>query len=269
MPLTRGVEILRRLIGIGLPDVRPVFLHIPKIAGSSIHRVLAERYQRCWRVSVSVEGDMPRVWAMPEWKFRRCAYYAGHFGMETVNRVRTRKFAFTFLREPLDRVLSHYYYFKGLPTDAPIKAVRLAHELSLLDYVKCDDPDVRHTLEDVQARQFIEPEQALDKGLITADPDIQKRAATAIGALSQFDFIGLTERFDDGLELLSDGIGFSFQAYHENATDDRRPVDDLSVRERDAVEELIRADRIVYRWAVNNWQAAKGEIVSNGPLRSR
>jgi hypothetical protein len=254
MLLQRQTNRIRRLFGIDLPAIRPVFLHIPKTAGASIRRVLTERHARCWSVSVSVTGDMAKVRAMPDWKFRRCAFYAGHFGLETVDRVRSEKFVFTFLREPLDRVLSHYYYFRRLPSDVSIEAAQLAKKLSLVDYMKCDHPGVRHTVEDVQARQLIEPEWALEGGLITAEPDAGKRAARAIEVLARFDFVGLTECFDQCLDRVSRGVGFSLKVYRENKTEDRPAISELSAIERDAVEEAIQADRIVYRWALDNWQ---------------
>jgi Sulfotransferase family len=242
---------LPRVFGVGLPRIRPVFLHIPKTAGLSIRHALAERYNPCWSVSVTVDGDMPRVWTMPEWKFHRCAYYAGHFGMETVRRVTAEKFVFTFLREPFDRVLSHYYYFKR--EDIPIQGAKLAKKLPLLDYLKCDDPAVRDSMEDRQARQLIESEDALERRVLTMAADPKTRAAAAIMMLGEFDIVGLTERFNESLDIISHAIGVKLTAHRDNQTADRPSANDLSLAERDAVEQLIQADRIVYRWAVEIW----------------
>lgn len=243
-----------RLLGLGLHNQRPVFLHIPKTAGSSIKRALREQFPWQWAVSVTGDGDMPDVWAMPAWRFDRCAYYAGHFGMETVDRVRGEKYVFTFVRDPAERTLSLYHYLRRLPEDTPLQAARAAQHLSLLDFLRCDEMPVRHAIEDRQTRQLTETERALEARTLTAVASPKDRAALAIQRLESFAFVGLADRYDEGLCRLSHGLGLRLPSYTENVSEGRRTISELSAAERDAIERVVPADRIVYDWAMKRWE---------------
>jgi hypothetical protein len=246
----------RRVFGIGLPSVRPVFLHIPKTAGMSIRHALKERYSGQWSVSVNIR-ELPQLREMPEWRFSRCAFYAGHFGMETVKRVKSKKFVFTFLRDPLDRVVSNYYYFKSLEDERPSTAVVLAKRLPFLDWLSCDDPSVRYVTEDLQARHLTESECLLSSLSLDTSADPQDRAEAAIGVLKGFNYIGLVERSAESMAEISKQLGVSINRW-ENSTARRPSINDLSKAERDAIEERVQGDRIIYEWAFEKWLTHRG-----------
>ena len=245
--LRKVTRLTRRMLGADLPAVRPVFFHIPKTAGSSVRRALAEQFCGLPHVAVNTAADFRAVLAMPDWRFNKAAYYAGHFGMETVRRVANRKFVFTFVRDPAERVVSTYWYCRWVVADDP--EVHLAKKLSLLEFLTCGDPAVLSAIEDKQARHIIEPGSSRGIGYVTAPPGAETRASDAIAVLETFDFVGLTERYLEGLRHISKGVGFDMPARHENVTAARPSVQNLTIAERDAIEAVIQADRIVYDWA--------------------
>ena len=63
-------------------------------------------------------------------EFQDVSFVSGHFGYEFAHQLMEGRFMFTFLRDPIKRVLSLYFYCKKLNPDE-LEIYKLAQELSL------------------------------------------------------------------------------------------------------------------------------------------
>lgn len=216
----RIVRSVRMITRIGLLKVQPVFLHIPKTAGTSLRRMMDRAFWGQPIMNVPSGGPRrERIDRMSQSDFDRYSVYRGHFPPEFADRVRN-PFVFTFLREPQDRLISHYYHYR------PMGLVPASLEAFLDD----DSSD------NIMTRALA--------GRPSAD--------AAIEALAAMDFIGLTEDFEADTKRLFNLLGReSTPQSRWKVTDDRPALDDLSTSVRCALERRTAEDRKVYEWG---WQ---------------
>ncbi len=156
---------------------------------------------------------------LPQSEFERYAAYRGHVPPSFAERV-PNPFVFTFLREPRERLVSHYYYHRSLGLE----------KLSLTKFLESDAAD------NIMTRA------------IAGEPS----AEAAIEVLSTMDFIGLTERFDDDTERLFALLGRrSVPPLRWKPTHIRLELEDLAPSVLTALEERTAEDRAVYAWALS------------------
>jgi hypothetical protein len=144
-----------------------VFMHIPKTAGSSVNRVFRDHF--------GPERVLEQCHLRPDLNFRSFEFVSGHsdwFSLSTA--VKTRAYSFTFIREPVEHLLSHLAWVKALNRsdrqtdfdahDVSIQAI--ARELSDVDLTDADAIDYYLThaegyaatlFKNAQARYFLRP----------------------------------------------------------------------------------------------------------------
>lgn len=83
-----------------------VFLHIPKTGGQTIHAALAQAVGAAAVSPVRVHGQADAAGQMPP-GYR---LYSGHIDWGGLTRLPPGRFAFTVLRDPLERIASFYFY---------------------------------------------------------------------------------------------------------------------------------------------------------------
>ena len=214
----RIVRSFRKVTRIGLPEVRPVFLHIRKTAGTSLRRMIDRAYWGQPVLNVAGGGARrERVEQMSQSYLDRYAVYVGHFPPEFAERVRN-PFLFTFLREPQDRLVSDYFYHRPggwLPDTFE----------AFLD----DDSSDNH---------------------ITRALAGEASAERAIEALAAMDFVGFTETIEEDANELFRRLGKGdVTMVKTKITRDRPVLEDLPETVRQAVEHRTCEDRKVYDWA--------------------
>ena len=90
-----------------------IYLHIPKCGGSSLHHTLAHRFGNNYtRLKATERGRGGwNVNAFNEYVKRyKKDKFGGHIRYEII-KDRTDYNLFTFIRHPVERMISHYYYF--------------------------------------------------------------------------------------------------------------------------------------------------------------
>lgn len=93
----------------GNPNRRLVFLHIPKSAGLTFDAML--------RAHFSPDEACPERTAnlafWPQEQLARYRYFSGHETFRNIMRIPGEKQIVTFLREPVDRLVSFYAYLRS------------------------------------------------------------------------------------------------------------------------------------------------------------
>lgn len=89
-----------------------LFLHIPKTAGSSMRSILELNYRKNeWFLAREMWKGSPNFYALPEEKRKQLRLVMGHQPFGLHNAIGERSFEyFTLLRDPVDRIISLYFY---------------------------------------------------------------------------------------------------------------------------------------------------------------
>ncbi len=232
---------------------RPLFfLHIRKNAGVSLRALLSNRFasSRCLFQAHSIEQYEPDS--------DRFDFVTGHVAFNFVKSFSARPFVFTVLREPLDRAISTYYFFREnketlfrqLERELPAEEfasrrrfTELARCLSLPEFLE-KEPDLsRRHLSNIQTRSFV-----------SASPGNELRRdhlEEAKSNLASCDIVGLTERLPETLALLEAQLGWHDLGPmpHLNATRSRESLSNINPASRQLLASWNELDIDLYKFA--------------------
>ena len=165
-------------------------MHIPKTAGSTLDRIIEREYDRAavWRLYGDLDEGLAALRSLGDLDQRAIRAVVGHFGMGLADELPGASAYLTILRDPLERIISHYHYVKARPEDrghAPLEGVR-----SLEEYVTASAVRV-----DRQRRPGAAARIAHREAVTPAD---DATLARALAALDRDDVVvGVQDRFDE------------------------------------------------------------------------
>ncbi len=229
-----------------------IFLHIPKTGGRSLQNILLRRYSKDEAI-VNAHGRMEEIAGWPEARKRQIRYLQGHFiyGAHAVLPQRCRYI--TMLREPVDRVVSHYYYIKR-SVNHPLNRVVNEKDMSLDEYITsgvCEEVsnDQARLVGGVSRDAMVDQEEMLRLAKQHIDED--------------FVVAGLMERFDETLLLLRKRLGLRNLFYGvRNQTLGRPMKEQLPAQTVQLIQERNRADIELYQYASKKFEQ---QIEEAGP----
>lgn len=236
-----------------------LFLHTPKAGGTALAGVLGNRFaaDEC-------------LWAYydepPEEELNAARYVAGHLSLSVLDRFEQLPTSVTVLREPIERALSVYSYFRELHDDEPSRpglerretAMRLAKQHSLDDFVNVAPDLAEHYLGNWQARML--GGKRLDR--------TDERLDDALEGLRRCDLVGLAERQDESVDLLTRRLGWAelTPLPLTNVTPTRLRREQISPAAMEALLDLTSIDRDLYAEAVRLYERRRAEWAGDGEV---
>lgn len=222
-----------------------LFLHIQKTAGTSI---VGEAYKH-YGDSVLSHGD---CWGKNPDDIKNVAFISGHIGYDYARNLFKDRFSFTFLRNPIDRVISMYYFCKAQnPKDYLI--YEKANTLNFKDFLEAGfyDPTVRKNIWNNQVWQLAHGYAHLDNRTIN-DFTESELLGLAIEHLDDFSYVGLTETFDsDAKEIFTQLKMSATKPPKINVTESKPLIGDISNEELALLHDLTQLDLQLYSHVLN------------------
>lgn len=218
------------------------FVHIPKTAGSTLVTLLEDQYSPAETYRIHFNGSrkqVKRLKAVLRQQRDTLRLVRGHmdFAWSALMPPDTR--FFTFLRDPVERVISHYYHYRQ-ETVSPIHP--LAMRSSLLQWVRDCGID---EMDNGQTRRLAGA-MSLPCGAITAQTLARAKANLA----SRFAVVGLTERFDESQILLHRAFNWPLRRYPKRRVNaNRAPRSEVGEDVLKEIENCNRFDLELYRFA--------------------
>jgi len=221
-----------------------VFVHIPKTAGSTLCQIMQRLYKPhellCLyetRIAQSVEL-FERLAAPAK---RRLRMVLGHVGFGLHAYLGRPCTYATMLREPVDRIVSYYYFALRTPTHFLHEA---AKELGLEGFARSE---ASHKLTNSTTKYLaeIDGHDATRHTLELAKANLERH----------FSAVGLVERFDESLMLLRRAAGWGALPYYDraNVTRDRPPMSDIPRSALTAIRARNELDLELYDWAASRF----------------
>ncbi len=90
------------------------FVHLPKTAGQSVHQFLIDRFGKDNICSARVQQQLANIQVA---ELQQKTVFSGHFDLSLIDMLPGRVFSFTVLRDPMDRLLSFYFYLNAKSQD--------------------------------------------------------------------------------------------------------------------------------------------------------
>lgn len=218
-----------------------IFLHIPKTAGITLSRIIEKQYNAASIFSIdgaNSAASIEKFKQLPESRREKIQVLQGHmpFGLHAF--LPQGALYITLLREPVDRVISAYYYICGFAGHPLHKVVS---PMSLEEFVS-------KTI-DNQPTRLLAGQTMADVAFGQCSSEMLETAKTNLR--EHFSVIGLTERFDETLILLKRYLGWKeITVYsHQNMTVARPPKSAIPKSAIRLIEEHSQLDIALYQYA--------------------
>lgn len=213
----------------------PLFMHIPKTAGTTLHYVLRRQYRRTLQTFYT-KSEIEN----PVLKGKAKAAI-GHFRIHFAAQLPKNNYRFaTFLRDPVSQVFSNFNYVKSNATGNH----EAFKDFSLEDFVN-------HPLGN----------NLFTRSICGFNPHGKEAEAlkTAKENLSNFFFVGVSEEFNAGLLVLQKLMHWRKKPYYLRGTVQKYSVK-ISEFEKAIIEKNNPLDRELYNYACELWNAQKSTM---------
>ena len=208
-----------------------VFLHVPKTAGSSVQRDLVATFRNGYSVDWK---SVDRSWEtfMSTYPSRRFHHVRGHIGCRHLEMLDNRNIAYhaaSFLRHPVQRILSNYHYC--ISSNSPRQAINRSKYPDLMPFIN-DCVNVNHMTQ-----------------LLVGNCDSVNQAIEKISR--RYSFIGMQEFYDVCQSIWMRSLGAMYRRRPKlNVTqkNGETTVDDLPKSILDRILETQRIDMGVFEF---------------------
>jgi hypothetical protein len=232
-----------------------IFLHIPKTAGSTLNRIIGRQYSlenicSIYPGSATVPGGIvlssaSELTTLSEADQSRIHLLRTHMSFGIHKYLSAPATYFTLLRDPIERIISLYYFVSSLPE--PLRPDYFpGDDMSLQDWIK---KKVAIDVDNAQTRMLSGGLHAVPFGQCTEE-DLRRAKQNL---KNHFAVVGLTKRFDETLLLLKRTLGWqeALNYTRQNVTKKRPKRDDLPTESLAVISDANRLDIELYRYAEN------------------
>ncbi len=236
------------------------FVHIPKTAGGTVTTMFTAAYSDAGVKNAGnyMKGAERTVTKVERGRVKGAKVTVGHVPYSVYREHLPPETSYvTFLREPVDRVLSHYYrHLHRQNNRAPERSQHRLETGKLTPGSKASS--VEEALEELR----MIPIRNLATRFLCADPTPETLPASALSEakanLREFAFVGVQERFDESLALLERRLDLPVVPYgaSRHVSSDRPRVDEIPDSQRALILEHNEMDAELYRYGAELFEEA-------------
>lgn len=220
-----------------------LFDHLPKCGGSSLNAYLAAHYPK--RKVFSINGINPTE-SLKEFKslsrHKRHSFdiVKGHLAHELFDFTHPNILKITVLREPVDRIISHYYYAK-CKGNHYLHTKILESGMTLEEYASSDlSGELRNWYTTHFSGYSISDAESSPKESIARATEVILKRYNILGFLD--DFTSFTKKLQNQAHLWSE-----YQDMRVNVTKKRPPLEVIPLTTIDRIEKINFLDIALYR----------------------
>lgn len=190
-----------------------IFLHLPKVGGSSMHSLLVKNFKK----SDIYPERLDKISEYPVEKLNSYKLFSGHYAWNSLESIVGEKHIIVLFREPKNRILSLYYFWKSHTykylKEQNLKGFMIAKEMDLLNFLRYDGEYSHLVLGNIDnAISFQMAGYNYNKILQNHNRQdalqlIQKKALLNLNSV---DSVGILEKMDESIKLIMDDLDFEW-----------------------------------------------------------
>lgn len=212
-----------------------VFMHIPKTGGTTLCNILSRKYKNSVRIrsvhtivpdSIKYKAQLPEPFLLE-----------GHLNYDEVKDI-SGNFVFTFLRSPVSRVISHYYFLKEIPSNEFNEYLNRADTTIESFYAQKTKRDIDNCLVRYLSGRH------KDFGTI----DEQDYLLALHNLEHKINFFGLQEYYDESLIMLGKKLGWNLPVYRKKNQTNKKDL---------VSEETLQFLKKANKWDIMLYEQAK------------
>jgi hypothetical protein len=242
-----------------------LFMHLPKTAGKLITSLVESNFNDAEKCIFLFDETFhrKRLNLIKNDKYKNIRLFAGHLSYEFVNLIEP-SYIFTFMRDPIDRVLSNYFYWRQEGINDKIQNQQ-GELCNLIDpNLSWEEDLIRHLSNPNDSFKSLELSNLqtwqLAKNLYKRDGLTESEAIkTAIKNLETLSFVGIYKNMEDDLKYLFQNQNWTLPAEIPviNPTKKRKTVADLDSSLIDEIRRANSLDVELYQYALENCYSVK------------
>ncbi|KON88344.1 hypothetical protein AF332_17065 [Sporosarcina globispora] len=212
-----------------------IFMHIPKTGGMTLKRIIKRQYPEDKILKDITDGKISEFKKIVSENEIRFVF--GHLSFGLHMHISQPCTYVTMIREPIDRVISMYYYVLG-KKDHPLHGI--VKDLLFEEFI--DHPDLKVHTSNMQTKRAL--------GKNTLSPSDLEQAMQNLE--DHFSVIGITEMFDDSVELMKQKFNWNDVSYvRKNKTKNKLRKEEIDPNIINKVIANNELDIQLYKWAKN------------------
>ena len=228
-----------------------IFLHIPKTGGLTLTKIAKKNYDSSSIYEVrNAKVDIDKFRQLSIEEKRKIKLLAGHVRFGIHEDIPQQSTYITMLREPVERVISAYFYMRSTPNHPFHK--KISQKDTFEDFLETRWPGFNNG----QVRMLSGVGGKVKYG--KCDREMLETAKYNLNNF--FSVIGITERFDEFLILCQRSLGYKFPLYTKVNVTKKRPLkEQISKKALRIIEEDNALDLELYNYVKEQFeQSFKG-----------
>lgn len=217
-----------------------IFLHIPKTGGLTFTQIASQNYERkfIYEFRGNIEEAIHKFKQLPPRKLKKIKFLTGHFSFGIHEYLPNPAIYITLLREPIERVISSYFYVRSTPTHPLYQKLIETH--SFEEFLEIHNWFNNRQVIMLSGETKIANEECSTEMLNKAKSNLEKN----------FQIFGMTEKFDCFPILCHQYLGWQSIFYQKvNVTNKRLLKEEVSQKALTTIEKKNALDIELYDYA--------------------
>ena len=221
-----------------------LFIHIPKTAGTTLQHIISRNYAED-EIHAFYDAENQEAAIIKALQQRKSGILYGHFDLRESFQTNPY-FAFSFLRNPVDRVISNYLHIK-YSNDA-LHKTWMAEVNDFTDFLKLP--------------QGANWQSRFLAGFKHQAPQNDTQLeAQALANAKKLDFIGITELFDVSICILATKLNWKKLGYgRQNVSEHKREFDDLKSTYEAEITAVNTIDLLLYEFGLKRLEEERKKL---------